>query len=67
MSALQLTDMITQFHPLDSPRRVELGYLRRRIEEIEILNDQARQAVEKLDSAVTKLTQPANRVGTLLN
>ena len=59
--------MITQFHPLDSPRRVELGYLRRRIEEIEILNDQARQAVEKLDAAVTKLTQPANRVGTLLN
>ncbi len=67
LSALQLTDMITQFHPLDSPRRVELGYLRRRIEELEILNDQARQAVEKLDAAVTKLTQPANRVGTLLN
>ncbi len=67
LSALQLTDLIAQFHPLDSPRRVELGYLRRRIEELEILNDQARQAVEKLDAAVTKLTQPANRVGTLLN
>jgi proteasome-associated ATPase len=67
LSALQLTDMITQFHPLDSPRRIELGYLRRRIEELEVLNDQARQAVEKLDAAVTKLTQPANRVGTLLN
>jgi proteasome-associated ATPase len=67
LSALQLTDLIAQFHPLDSPRRVELGYLRRRIEELEILNDQARKAVEKLDAAVTKLTQPANRVGTLLN
>jgi proteasome-associated ATPase len=67
LSPLQLVDMITQFHPLDSPRRIELGYLRRRIEELEILNDQARQAVEKLDAAVTKLTQPANRVGTLLN
>jgi proteasome-associated ATPase len=67
LSPLQLVDMITQFHPLESPRRVELGYLRRRVEEIEILNDQARQAVEKLDAAVTKLTQPANRVGTLLN
>jgi proteasome-associated ATPase len=66
LSPLQLIDMITQFHPLDSPRRIELGYLRRRIEELEILNDQARQAVEKLDAAVTKLTQPANRVGTLL-
>jgi proteasome-associated ATPase len=67
LSPLQLIDMMTQFHPLDSPRRVELGYLRRRIEELEILNDQARQAVEKLDAAVTKLTSPANRVGTLLN
>jgi proteasome-associated ATPase len=67
LSPLQLVDMITQFHPVDSPRRIELGYLRRRVEELEILNDQARQAVEKLDAAVTKLTQPANRVGTLLN
>jgi len=67
LSALQLVDLLTQFYPLDSPRRTELGYLRRRIEELEILNEQARQAVEKLDAAVTKLTSPANRVGTLLN
>jgi proteasome-associated ATPase len=67
LSPLQLIDMMMQFHPIDSPRRVELGYLRRRVEELEILNDQARQAIEKLDAAVTKLTSPANRVGTLLN
>ena len=67
LSALQLVDLLTQFYPINSPRRTELGYLRRRIEELEVLNDQARQAVEKLDAAVTKLTQPANRVGTLLN
>jgi len=67
LSALQLVDLLTQFYPTDSPRRTELGYLRRRIEELEILNEQARQAVEKLDAAVTKLTSPANRVGTLLN
>jgi proteasome-associated ATPase len=66
-SALQLVDLLTQFYPLDSPRRVELGYLRRRIEELEVTNEQARQAIEKLDAAVTKLTSPANRVGTLLN
>ena len=66
LSALQLVDLLTQFYPIDSPRRTELGYLRRRIEELEVLNEQARQAVEKLDAAVTKLTQPANRVGTLL-
>ena len=67
LSALQLVDLLTQFYPLESPRRTELGYLRRSIEELEVLNEQARQAVEKLDAAVTKLTQPANRVGTLLN
>jgi len=67
LSALQLIDLLIQFHPLDSPRRVELGYLRRRIEDLEITNDQARQMIEKLDAAVTKLTSPANRVGTLLN
>jgi proteasome-associated ATPase len=66
-SALQLVDLLTQFYPLDSPRRVELGYLRRRIEELEVTNEQARQAIEKLDAAVTKLTSPANRVGTLLD
>jgi len=67
LSALQLVDLLTQFYPINSPRRTELGYLRRRIEELEVLNEQARQAVEKLDAAVTKLTSPANRVGTLLN
>ncbi len=66
LSALQLVDLLTQFYPHGSPRRTELGYLRRRVEELEVLNDQARQAVEKLDAAVTKLTAPANRVGTLL-
>jgi proteasome-associated ATPase len=67
LSALQLVDLLTQFYPINSARRTELGYLRRRIEELEVLNEQARQAVEKLDAAVTKLTSPANRVGTLLN
>src|SRR6202008_2700589 len=67
LSALQLVDLLTQFYPINSPRRTQLGYTRRRIEELEVLNAQARQAVEKLDAAVTKLTSPANRVGTLLN
>ena len=67
LSALQLIDLLTQFYPINSPRRTELGYLRRRVDELEVQNDQARQAIEKLDAAVTKLTSPANRVGTLLN
>jgi proteasome-associated ATPase len=67
LSTLQLLDLVAQYYPPDSPRRVELNYLRRRVEELEITNEQARQAIEKLDAAVTKLTSPANRVGTLLN
>ena len=40
--------------------------LRRRIEEMEELQDQARTAVEKLSEAVDKLRAPALRLGTLL-
>jgi len=40
--------------------------LRRRIEEMEELQDQARNAVEKLSEAVDKLRAPALRLGTLL-
>ncbi|HUR45136.1 MAG TPA: AAA family ATPase, partial [Candidatus Saccharimonadales bacterium] len=40
--------------------------LRRRIEEMEELQDEARGAVEKLSEAVEKLRAPALRLGTLL-
>ena len=40
--------------------------LRRRIEELEELQDQARTAVEKLSETVDKLRAPALRLGTLL-
>jgi proteasome-associated ATPase len=41
-------------------------YLRDRISEMEELNDQARQTIEKLDAIVEKLRSPAYRVGTFL-
>lgn len=67
LSTLQILDLITQAFPLDSFQRQDLLYLRRRIEELEDVHDQARQALEKLDAVVTKLSSPANRVGTLLS
>jgi proteasome-associated ATPase len=66
LSTLELLDLITQGMPLSSPQRHEVYYLRQRVEEIEVNNEQAREVIEKLDAAVTKLSSPANRVGTLL-
>ena len=44
----------------------DMPILRRRVEEMEELQDQARNAVEKLSEAVDKLRAPALRLGTLL-
>src|SRR5437763_8323836 len=44
----------------------DMTLLRRRVEEMEELQDQARAAVEKLSEAVEKLRAPALRLGTLL-
>ena len=45
---------------------MDLIYLRDRITAIEEMNEQARQAVEKLDEIVEKLRSPAFRIGTFL-
>src|SRR5258708_1580 len=45
---------------------MDLIYLRDRIDAMEEMNDQARQALEKLDEIVEKLRSPAFRVGTFL-
>jgi len=45
---------------------MDLVYLRERITAVEEMNDQARQAIEKLDEIVEKLRSPAFRVGTFL-
>jgi proteasome-associated ATPase len=66
LSTLQLLDLVSQAVPYDAVHRRELLYLRRRIAEMEEMNDEARRALEKLDEVVNKLTSPANRVGTLL-
>jgi proteasome-associated ATPase len=51
---------------MQGPVPPDMTLLRRRIEEMEELQDQARNAVEKLSEAVDKLRAPALRLGTLL-
>ena len=45
---------------------MDMVYLRDRVAAMEEMNDQARQAIEKLDEIVEKLRSPAFRVGTFL-
>jgi proteasome-associated ATPase len=66
LSTLQIVDMITGKLPQHHPTLMDLIYLRDRIASIEEMNDQAREALEKLDEVVEKLRSPAFRVGTFL-
>ena len=66
-SALQLCDTIAFRLRQQGIDPNELLSLRRRIEEIEEQNDQARMAIEQLNAAVEKLSSPALRLGTLLH
>ncbi|MEO7299047.1 MAG: AAA family ATPase [Verrucomicrobiota bacterium] len=66
LSTLQLVDHIAQKLPPRHASLIDMIYLRDRISEIEEINEQARQAIEKLDAIVEKLRSPAFRVGTFL-
>jgi len=66
LSTLQLVDLIAQKLPPRHASIIDLIYLRDRIAEIEEINEQARQAIEKLDAIVEKLRAPAFRVGTFI-
>jgi len=66
LSTLQLVDLIAHKMALQGSVPPDVTLLRRRIEEMEELQDQARNAVEKLSEAVDKLRAPALRLGTLL-
>ncbi len=65
-SILQLVDLISSKLPARHSSLMDLLYLRERIASIEEMNDQARQAIEKLDAIVEKLRSPAFRVGTFI-
>lgn len=66
LSTLQLVDLISHRMAMEGVVPPDILLLRRRIEEMEELQDQARSAVEKLSEAVDKLRAPALRLGTLL-
>lgn len=51
---------------MQGPVPTELTMLRRRVEEMEEIQEQAGSAIEKLSQAVDKLRAPALRLGTLL-
>jgi proteasome-associated ATPase len=66
LSTLQLMDIISHKLAVQGMLPADMALLRRRVEEMEDMNDQARSAVEKLSEAVDKLRAPALRLGTLL-
>lgn len=66
LSTVQLVDLVAGRLPFGHPAMIELKYLRDRVVEIEEVNDDARDAIEKLDAVVKKLSSPALRVGTYL-
>ncbi len=66
LSTLQLLDILSHKLVLQGAVPADMALLRRRIEEMEEMQDQARNAVEKLTEAVDKLRAPALRLGTLL-
>jgi proteasome-associated ATPase len=66
LSLLQLVDLIVAKLPPRHAAIMDMVYLRDRVVEVEEINDQARQTIEKLDAVVEKLRSPAFRVGTFL-
>src|SRR5437763_3792105 len=66
LSTFQLIDLIVSNRPPGHPAILDMVYMRERIASIEEMNDEARQAIEKMDAIIEKLRSPAFRVGTLL-
>jgi len=66
LSTLQLVDLIATKLPPRHASIFDLVYLRERIAAIEEVNEQAREALEKMDAVIEKLRSPAFRVGTFL-
>ena len=66
LSALQILDLVVSKLPAQHTSLMDLVYLRDRILNLEEMNDQARQALEKMDEIIEKLRSPAFRIGTFL-
>ena len=66
LSTLQLCDFLALRLQQAGAHGPDMGLLRDRVEEMEEIQDEARQAVEQLSAAVEKLRAPALRIGTLI-
>jgi len=66
LSTLQLLDWLAMRGGGRAWSPSEYAFVRDRIAGLEEMNDQARQAIEKLDAAVDQLRAPALRAGTFL-
>jgi len=66
MSTLQVLDLVQERLKFMGVPSQDHQLLRRRVEEMEEIQDKARETLEKLSNALDKLRSPALRVGTFL-
>lgn len=63
---LDIIDRLIAMTPEGNPARFYLFRLRQKVQEEEMTIQEARQAIEKMDEVIKKVTAPANRVGIFL-
>src|SRR5688500_546470 len=66
LSVLERIERLIASLPPGEPLRSALLEVRMAVSELEELTAEARQAIEKLEVIVRKLSAPANRIGTFL-
>ncbi len=66
LGPIELIDRVLERIPEGDPLRFDLHRLRRKVQQEELTIVQAREALEKMDEVVKKVTAPANRIGTFL-
>ena len=66
LGVLERIERLIASLPPGDPIRGELLEIRMEVSELEELTAEARQAIEKLETIVKKLSAPANRIGTFL-
>ena len=67
LSASELLERMISSFPPGHILRGELLEIRRAVGEQDEMISEARQAIEKMEQIIKKVTSPANRIGTFLN
>lgn len=63
---IEIIDRLIAMTPEGHPARLHLFRLRQKVQDEELTIQEARQAIEKMDEVIKKVTAPANRVGIFL-